>query len=239
MRFYKAHSHYTQYSDTTHLSFVVIGTLEVFIALATTTTETMDLIDDLCSHEEGWSTVMPIDQQAALCAPSHSVISGVPEEVLMHTKTGLHDKPCHNNVALESAVGGIIHKLSFPIIAYRGEPKEASVQEGMILLILSSIKVYQHAPMIPTNTSGGLFDVRLVPEDKIELRRSCRGRCPEFYFIASVENSGDGTIIKFILVEVRKRSAQQLQLASYAGKVGTRKKFKGQTLVSVLIDPEY
>ena len=135
-------------------------------------------------------------------------------------------------------MGGIIHDLSFPIIAYRGEPKEASVREGLILPILSTI--YQHAPMIPSNSSGSLLDVRLVPEDKIELRRSSPGRRPEIDYIISVEDSGNGTIIKFILVEVKKKSAQQLQqLASYAGKVGTCEKFQGQTLVSVLIDPEY
>ena len=216
---------------------------------ATTTTETVDLIDDLCSRKEGWSTIVPIDPQAAVHAPSesknhYSVLPGVPDEVLTHLKHGFHklfDKPCYNNVALESAVGGIIHDLSFPIIAYRGrgEPKEASVREGLILPILSTI--YQHAPMIPTNTSSDLFDVRLVPEDKIELRRSSPGRRPEIDYIISIENSGNGTIIKFILVEVKKKPAtQQLQqLASYAGKVGTCEKFQGQTLVSVLIDPEY
>ena len=57
--------------------------------------------------------------------------------------------------------------------------------------------------MIPTNTSGGLFDVRLVPEHKRELHRSSPGRHPEIDYI-SVENSSDGTIIKFMLVEVKK-----------------------------------
>ena len=197
---------HTSLCRSPHVQRTCSSIVRCFMALATTTTtETVDLIDDLCSRKEGWLTIVPIDRQAAVHAPSerknhYSVLPGVPDEVLTHLKNGLYklfDEPCYNNVALESAVGGIIHELSFPIIAYRGEPKEASVREGLILPILSTI--YQHAPMIPTNTSSGLFDVRLVPEDKIELRRSSPGRRPEIDYIASVENSGNGTIIKFIL----------------------------------------
>ena len=49
-------THTTLYSNSNnaHLLFVVVGTLEVFMALATTTTtETVDLIDELCSHKAG------------------------------------------------------------------------------------------------------------------------------------------------------------------------------------------
>ena len=79
------------------------------MALATTpTTETVDLIDDLCSRKEGWSTIVPIDRQAAVHAPSesknhYSVLPGVPDEVLTHLKNELHklfDETCYNNVAL-------------------------------------------------------------------------------------------------------------------------------------------
>ena len=56
-----AHALILHCTDTAHLSIV-----KAFMALATTTTETVDLIDylldDLCSHKEGWSTIIPTDK---------------------------------------------------------------------------------------------------------------------------------------------------------------------------------
>ena len=93
--------------------------------------------------------------------------------------------------------------------------------------------------MIPDHSSGSLFDVQIIPEDKVRLRRSRPGRSPEIDYIISVENSGPRTIIKFILVEVKISVVGQLeQIAAYAAKVGTCQKFAGKVLVSVLIDPE-
>ena len=62
---------------------------------------------------------------------------GTPDEVLVMDY--LYGKLSYNIMALELAAGGIVYDLSFPKVAYRGEPKEASIREDLTLLILMTI----------------------------------------------------------------------------------------------------
>ena len=66
--------------------------------------------------------------------------------------------------------------------------------------------------MITGNESSNLFDIHIIPEDKIQLRTVGRGRCPEIDYIISVEDSGLGTILHSSRSEVN----HVTQLAAYA-----------------------
>ena len=134
----------------------------------------------MCSTGASWSTVEPVKQKAGIAAPSSAscnftISNGAPDDVVQLIKENLLDlfnKPSYNGFALESMVAGIIFDLAIPIIAYRGDPTEVSVREGLILPILR--RMFERAPILPEDNSN-MFNVRIVPEDRVQLRQQ-RGK---------------------------------------------------------------
>ena len=112
----------------------------------TVVTETLALIDNMGDSEASGSFPCSICRHYQLfrCRQQQSYLDW------------LNCSP--TQVALEAAISGIV---DVPIIAYRDVCKEASVKDGLILPT-----ILEHAPMMPENTSGDLFDVHITPEDK-------------------------------------------------------------------------
>ena len=94
--------------------------------------------------------------------------------------------------------------------------------------------------MIP-NTSGSLFDMRIIPEDKVTLR-SGPERKPEVDYIISVKKEKE-KLIMLIPLEIKHSPGNFMvhakQLCSYISKVGTCPSFAGQTVVGILMDDSY
>ena len=120
-----------------------------------------------------------------------AISNGAPDDVVQLIKENLLDlfnKPSYNGFALESTVAGIIFDLAIPIIAYRGDPTEVSVREGLILPILR--RIFERAPILPEDNSN-MFNVRIVPEDRVQLRQQ-RGRRPEVDYVVSINDASSG-----------------------------------------------
>lgn len=191
-----------------------------------------------------WSTVEPVTQEAGIAAPSNTncnfaISNGAPDEVVQLIKDSLlelFNKPSYNGCAFESTIAEIIFDMAIPIIAYRGDPTEVSVREGLILPILR--RIFERAPMLPEDNSS-MFNIKTVPEDRVPLRQQ-RGRRPEVDFVVSINDASSGATIKPMLVEVKTEGIGKhlSQLAAYAAKVGTCNNFEGQVLLSILIDAE-
>ena len=91
---------------------------------STVVTETVALINDVFSGDEGWDTVMPANPVAAYQAPSagasnYCIKKGASQTVPAHLKEEmlkLFSKLCYDNVALKSTVGGIVHAYLFLLL---------------------------------------------------------------------------------------------------------------------------